>query len=144
MADMKNFSAELLQKKLEEGAAPVIDATEKMSAKLRELLKKEIEEYKRRKKTRAAEMISIFASHNFYSNGFTPEELRTTLEDLGPTYVKIGQIMSSRPDILPESYCKELEKLRQNVKPLDPEIARAVIEEETGKKIDEIYSEFRD
>ncbi|MEE0857546.1 MAG: AarF/UbiB family protein [Ruminococcus sp.] len=117
---------------------------EAMGKNLKSLLKKEINDYKKREKTRAAEMISIFSAHNFYANGFTPEELRTTLEDLGPTYVKIGQIMSSRVDLLPESYCKELEKLRQSVKPLDPEVARAVIEEETGKKIDEIYSEFRD
>jgi len=95
-------------------------------------------------KRRSAEIFAVFAKHNFYSNGLTPEELRITLEDLGPTYVKIGQIMSSRVDLLPESYCKELEKLRQNVQELDPQLARAVIEEQTGKKIDEIYSEFRD
>ena len=95
-------------------------------------------------KRRSAEIWGVFAKHNFYANGLTPEELRTTLEDLGPTYVKIGQIMSSRLDMLPESYCKELEKLRQNVQELDPALARAVIEEQTGKKIDEIYSEFRD
>ncbi len=98
----------------------------------------------KKEKKRSAEILGIFAAHNFYANGFTPEEMRTTLEDLGPTYVKIGQIMSSRTDVLPENYCKELEKLRQNVRPLDPEIARQVIEEETGKKIDEIFSEFRD
>ena len=96
------------------------------------------------KKGRGIEILGVFAKHNFYANGLTPEELRTTLEDLGPTYVKIGQIMSSRLDLLPESYCKELEKLRQNVQELDPALARAVIEQETGKKIDEIYSEFRD
>ena len=95
-------------------------------------------------KRRSAEILSVFARHNFYANGLTPEELRTTLEDLGPTYVKIGQIMSSRVDMLPERYCKELEKLRQNVQELDPKLARAVIEEQTGMKIDEIYSEFRD
>ena len=93
---------------------------------------------------RAAAIIGVFAKHNFYSNGFTPEELRTTLEDLGPTYVKIGQIMSSRTDMLPKEYCAELEKLRSDVKQLPAELARAVIEEETGKAIDEIYSEFRD
>ena len=65
-------------------------------------------------------------------------ELRTTLEDLGPTYVKIGQIMSSRTDMLPKEYCRELEKLRSTVKPLPSELAREVIEEETGKTIDEI------
>ncbi|MCR4591160.1 MAG: hypothetical protein K5668_10120 [Lachnospiraceae bacterium] len=96
------------------------------------------------KKTRGAEIMGIFARHNFYAGGLTPLELRTTLEDLGPTYVKIGQIMSSRTDLLPESYCEELVKLRQNVQPLDPEVAKAVIEQETGKKIDEIYDEFRD
>ena len=95
-------------------------------------------------KRRGAEILAVFAKHNFYANGLTPEELRSTLEDLGPTYVKIGQIMSSRLDLLPESYCKELEKLRQNVQELDPKLARQVIEQETGKKIDEIYSEFRD
>ncbi len=115
-----------------------------LSARMKELLKKEIAEYRKREKTRGAEMLSIFSAHNYYANGFTPVELRTTLEDLGPTYVKIGQIMSSRVDLLPEEYCKELENLRQNVKPLSAEVARAVIEEETGKKIDEIYSEFRD
>lgn len=115
-----------------------------MDIHLKELLKKEIEEYRKREKTRGAEMISVFAAHNYYANGFTPTELRTTLEDLGPTYVKIGQIMSSRVDLLPENYCKELEKLRQNVKPLDAEIARAVIVDETGKTIDEIYSKFQD
>ena len=97
-----------------------------------------------KKKGRALEILGVFAKHNFYANGLTPEELRSTLEDLGPTYVKIGQIMSSRLDLLPESYCKELEKLRQNVQELDPKLARAVIEQETGKKISEIYSEFRD
>ena len=98
----------------------------------------------KKNKKRAAEMLGVFAKHNFYANGLTPVELRTTLEDLGPTYVKIGQIMSSRTDMLPKSYCRELEKLRSNVKPLDAADARAVIEQETGKSIDEIYSEFRD
>ena len=101
-------------------------------------------EVKKPGKKRSAEILGVFAKHNFYANGLTPEELRSTLEDLGPTFVKIGQIMSSRVDLLPEKYCKELEKLRQNVQELDPALARAVIEKETGKKIDEIYKEFRD
>ena len=143
-----NEKKKIDQKKLQEELEAVKFETngdrKEMSAHMKELLKKDISETRKQNKTRGAEMLSIFAAHNYYANGFTPVELRTTLEDLGPTYVKIGQIMSSRPDLLPESYCKELEKLRQNVKPLDPEIARAVIEEETGKKIDELFSEFRD
>ena len=142
--DTKKIDKERLQQELNAIKAETKGDRKEMSARLKELLKKEIAENRKRKKTRGAEMLSIFAAHNYYANGFTPVELRTTLEDLGPTYVKIGQIMSSRVDLLPESYCKELEKLRQNVKPLDAEVARAVIEEETGKKIDEIYSEFRD
>ena len=119
-------------------------STAEMSENMKQLLQNDIKELKKLQKGRSAEIFGVFAKHNFYANGLTPEELRTTLEDLGPTYVKIGQIMSSRVDLLPESYCKELEKLRQNVQELDPELARAVIEQETGKKIDEIYSEFRD
>lgn len=95
-------------------------------------------------KYRTAEIFAVFTKHNFYSNGFTPEEMRTTLEDLGPTYIKIGQIMSSRTDFLPDSYCKELEKLRSRVKPLDAETVRAIIEEETGRKIGDIFSDFSD
>ena len=118
--------------------------TAQMNDKLKHMLSDEIKAMKKQEKTRGAEIMAIFAKHNFYAGGFTPVELRTTLEDLGPTYVKIGQIMSSRVDMLPESYCRELEKLRQNVKPLDAEIARAVIEQETGRKIEDIFLEFRD
>ena len=95
-------------------------------------------------KRRSAEILGVFTKHSFFSAGLTPEELRTTLEELGPTYVKIGQIMSSRTDVLPEHYCKELEKLRSDVKPLDAETVREVIEQESGKKIGEIFQEFKD
>ncbi len=122
----------------------IINEKKENSEELNKLLSKEIALMNVKKKTRGAEIMGIFAKHNFYAGGLTPLELRTTLEDLGPTYVKIGQIMSSRTDLLPERYCEELVKLRQNVKPLDPEVARAVIEQETGKKIEDIYEEFRD
>lgn len=93
---------------------------------------------------RTAEILAVLAAHNFYANGFTPYEMRTTLEDLGPTYVKIGQILSSRNDLLPDAYCTELAKLRSNVVPLSAEVVRQVIESATGKAIDEIYAEFDD
>ena len=135
---------ERLKQSAAESKEQLKHGAEEMSAELKGLLAKELETLKTRNKHRYAEMLSIFAKHNFYANGFTPLELKTTLEDLGPTYVKMGQIMSSRSDLLPASYCHELENLRQNVKPLDPAVARAVIEQETGKKIEEIYAEFRD
>ena len=123
MTEMKhNVKAEKLKTELEEkterfkqSAAENKEqwkhSAEEMSAELKELLAKELETLKTRDKHRYAEMLAIFAKHNFYANGFTPLELRTTLEDLGPTYVKMGQIMSSRSDLLPASYCHELENL---------------------------------
>ena len=128
----------------EERKEMIHKGAEDLNADMKRLLQKEIKDKEDSERKRASEMLSIFAAHNYYADGLSPEELRTTLEDLGPTYVKIGQIMSSRVDLLPESFCKELEKLRTEVKQLDPQLARAVIEQETGKKIDEIYSEFRD
>ena len=145
MAKKKNSgknNAEVTTKAEEQITAETEEAKAEVSEKAANILArgKKIKGSKRR----SAEILSVFAKHNFYANGLSPEELRTTLEDLGPTYVKIGQIMSSRVDLLPERYCKELEKLRQNVQELDPNLARAVIEEQTGKRIEEIYSEFRD
>ena len=136
-------SKDQLQRELAASKAEFTHTPMEITPDLERLLADALKEDKKNTK-RSAQMIGVLAKHNFYANGLTPVELRTTLEDLGPTHVKIGQIMSSRTDLLPESYCKELETLRQNVKELDPQIARAVIESETGKKIDEIYREFRD
>ena len=137
-------SKEDIQKELAEIKAQFTHTPMEMTPELEKLLHLDIKAKGKKDKKRGAQMLSVLAKHNFYANGITPVELRTTLEDLGPTYVKIGQIMSSRLDLLPANYCQELEKLRQSVKELDPAVARAIIEVETGKKIDEIYSEFRD
>ena len=47
--------------------------------------------------------------------GLTPEKLRNILEGLGPTFIKFGQVLSMRPDLIPPEYCKELAKLRSDV-----------------------------
>ena len=143
LAGAQGFNKDQLQSELASLKAEFTHTPLQITPDLERLLADELKERKKNKK-RAAQMISVLAKHNFFADGLTPEELRTTLEDFGPTYVKIGQIMSSRVDLLPENYCKELEKLRQNVKELDPAVARAVIEAETGKKIGDIYKEFRD
>ena len=119
-------------------------SADNMSSDLENLLSDDMKAMKRGEKTRSMEIWGIFAKHNFYMNGISPVELRTTLEDLGPTYVKIGQIMSSRTDMLPEEYCRELETLRESVKPLDSEVARAVIEQELGGPLDQFFSDFND
>ena len=59
---------------------------------------------------RLQEIVGVLKKHNIVK-GLTPEKLRLILEDMGPTFVKLGQIMSMRNDILPTEYCKELEKL---------------------------------
>lgn len=72
----------------------------------------------------------------------TPEKLRSIVEDLGPTFVKLGQIMSMRRDMLPEAYCRELEKLRAEVRPLAFEEARGVVETEYGVSLRSVFDVF--
>ncbi len=60
----------------------------------------------------------------------TAIRLRHALEELGPTYVKLGQLISTRPDLMPSAYISELEKLQDNVAPIPYGIVRQVIEEE--------------
>ncbi|MDO5132409.1 MAG: AarF/UbiB family protein [Eubacteriales bacterium] len=55
---------------------------------------------------------------NHITRGVTPEKLRVILEELGPTYIKLGQIMSLHSDILPKAYCEELMKLTSDVAPM--------------------------
>ena len=57
-------------------------------------------------------------SRNKITRGISPEKLRVILEELGPTYIKLGQIMSLHSDILPKRYCDELMKLNSEVTPM--------------------------
>ncbi len=70
------------------------------------------------------------------------ERVRMAAEELGPTFVKLCQVLSNRPDVLPEDLINELQKLQSNVPPFPTEEAIAVIEQETGKKIEELFSYF--
>lgn len=72
----------------------------------------------------------------------TPERLRLAIEDLGPTYVKFGQILADRPDILSERFRKELKKLQTNALPFDDNLAVRLIEDELGAQIKDIFEEF--
>ena len=64
---------------------------------------------------------------NKITRGVTPEKLRLILEELGPTYIKLGQIMSLHSDILPKAYCDELLKLNSEVTPMPFEMVEDVI-----------------
>lgn len=71
--------------------------------------------------------------------GVTPEKVRAAIEDLGPAYIKMGQIMSMRDDIIPLEYCEELKKLRLNVTPMPFSEVRENVEKTTNKKLEEIF-----
>ena len=66
---------------------------------------------------RLREILAILAKHDIV-RGLTPEKLRAIVEDLGPTFVKLGQILSMRRDMLPAAYCEELAMLRAEVRPI--------------------------
>ncbi len=68
--------------------------------------------------------------------------IRCALEDLGPIYVKFGQALSTRKDLLPDDISDELVKLQDQVPPFDSEIARGIIEKELGMSISEAFAEF--
>lgn len=70
------------------------------------------------------------------------ERICITLQQLGPTYIKLGQIASTRPDLLPKNIITHLEKLQDSVPSFSYEEAAALIREELGAEADEIFSEF--
>lgn len=70
--------------------------------------------------------------------------LRLVLEELGPIYIKFGQILSTRRDMLPEDIAVELSKLQDKVAPFPGESARKTIEEEFSAPISELFADFQD
>lgn len=70
------------------------------------------------------------------------EKMRLVCEELGPTFVKFGQILSNRPDLIPADLVKELEKLQDGVPPLPGKLAAEVLEKELGKSTHELFAYF--
>ena len=70
------------------------------------------------------------------------ERIRLALEELGPTFIKFGQIMSSRSDLLPKELIFELEKLQSDVQPFDTDIAIQTLESELNEKLEDIFKDF--
>lgn len=71
-----------------------------------------------------------------------PERLRLALEDLGPTFIKLGQILSTRADLLPPAFQHELSKLQDAATPVPFEKIQAAMHQEFGMPIDEVFAEF--
>lgn len=88
---------------------------------------------------RLREIMAILARHEI-TKGMSPKKLRAIIEDLGPTFVKLGQILSMRQDILPKSYCDELEKLRTDVKPLPFATIVSEIEQAYGERAKVLFA----
>lgn len=70
------------------------------------------------------------------------ERMRLALEELGPTFIKLGQILSTRPDIIPNEYIQEFAKLQDNVPPFTYEEVQEQIRTELGHEINELFSFF--
>ena len=77
------------------------------------------------------------------SQDLKPEvRLRRTLERLGPTFIKFGQVLSVRPDLVPKEYSKELEKLQDSVPEFSFNDAKSIIEKDFGKNLDKLFLHF--
>ncbi len=74
--------------------------------------------------------------------GGVSERIRLVLQRLGPTYVKLGQIASTRPDLLPRDIIQELEKLQDKVPGFPLAGVRSVLEEELGGKLEDLFEQF--
>lgn len=72
------------------------------------------------------------------------ERIRMAVEELGPTFIKFAQVLSNRPDLLPNELIVEFEKLQSSVPPFEIEIAKNIIETELGKPILEVFQTFQD
>ncbi|HRG88890.1 MAG TPA: AarF/UbiB family protein, partial [Chitinophagales bacterium] len=71
-----------------------------------------------------------------------PERLRMVIEELGPTFIKFGQILADRPDVVSEKLRLELKKLQGKAEPIDDSIAQRLIETELGGPVENTFSEF--
>jgi len=103
------------------------DIVERLKLELNIRLKKEI-----RKKVISEEVV--------YTN--RPERMRRAFEELGGTFVKLGQMLSVRPDLVPQNFVKEFMKLQDTVKPFPFEKAMVQIESELDSKLDELFDYF--
>lgn len=95
--------------------------------------------------TRFRTIVSVLRRYNVLSNLARqkhPEQVRAAFEELGPTFIKVGQILSSRTDIVKPEFANEFKRLQDNVKADDFSVVRQTIERQTGKQLEEIFADF--
>lgn len=88
---------------------------------------------------RLKEIVAVLRDRELLQ-GVTPVKVRQVLEDLGPTFVKLGQIISMRPDFLPNEYQAELTRLQSEVKPMDFSVVREIVQREYNQSWDGIFA----
>ena len=89
-------------------------------------------------KDRLFEIVGIIKKYNLLKNA-TPENLRLAIEEAGPTFIKLGQILASRDDVIPKEYCDELSHLRNQVRPMSYEKVLEILDREYKGKTSEIF-----
>lgn len=83
-----------------------------------------------------------FHKNNQQKREMQPETLRKMLQELGGGFVKLGQLLSIRPDLIPHKYCEELSKLQDEVSPFNANEVKKIIETELKKPINKIFSKI--
>jgi len=91
---------------------------------------------------RSQKVILVLFKYGLNPKLTPPKKLRLALEELGPTFVKFGQILSTRPDFLPPEFIKELEKLQDQAPPFSTLEAQKIIEKELNQPLEKIFKKF--
>ena len=90
---------------------------------------------------RFAQIIEVLR-RNEISKGITPDKLAAIMEELGPTFIKLGQILSMRSDFLPQEYCDALVHLQTHVEPMPFEQVKSILEDAFGRPLQDVFSFF--
>ena len=90
------------------------------------------------RRQRIGEILRLVRKYRVWDN-ITPVRFRRLLEELGPMFVKMGQILANRSEILPQRFCDELRRLRSDVEPVPYEVVLECLEAEYGQKLGEIF-----
>ncbi len=113
----------------------------------------------RSKTARFNEIISILVENDFWGllrmmlrgdfvgkegQATVPVRIRRILEQLGPTFIKLGQLLATRPDLVPAEFAEEFKKLYDGTSPSSPAEVRRVIKEELGQEVEEVFSVFEE
>lgn len=94
---------------------------------------------------RLLEIVRIMRKHDFIRNFLKqqhPTEIRQALEELGPTFIKAGQLLSTRPDLISPAFIKEFRKLQDDVTADSFATVEKIFAEQTGKQIDQVFIKF--